>query len=113
MKLLISIVPRDKSELVSGVIGNGILDYQTIVPGHGTATSEILEALCLGETDRDVLFSLVDDKDIEPIFKRLINELDFLDSGMGVAFAIPLDGISKVAFQYLYHELTEDTRYGK
>ena len=113
MKLLISIVPRGISEEVAKITGGGVLDYQTTVPGLGTATSVILEYFSLGETERDVIFSLVDDEDIPVIFHQLTDEMDFLRSGMGVAFTVSLDGISKLGYSYLYGELTEASQNGK
>ncbi len=113
MKLLISIVPRGISDEVAKITGGGIIDYQTTVPGLGTATSEILEYFCLGETERDVIFSLIDDTDIPNVFRQLTDQLDFLRSGMGVAFTVSLDGISKLGYSYLYGELSGVKQNGK
>ena len=107
MKLLISIVPKSLSEDVSRVIGEMKIDYQTAVPALGTAPSEILEALSLGEAERDVILSVVDDDDVKAIFDHLEDELDFTKSGRGVAFTVPMNAITKMGSQYLYHQLFE------
>jgi hypothetical protein len=108
MKILISIVPKHDSQAVASITGGGIIQFQTVIPGLGTATSEILDYFCLGETDRDVILSLVDDNDIEPIFSDLKEKLDFLHSGRGVAFTISVDSISKLGYNFLYHKNSED-----
>ncbi|MCR3906262.1 MAG: hypothetical protein NUK62_04455 [Tenericutes bacterium] len=108
MKLLITIVGRHVSEKVSKITGGGVIDYQATVPGVGTATSEIMEYLSLGDPERDVIFSLVDDGDVEQVFQHLILELDFLKLGMGVAFTVALDGISEAAYKSLYQEMVGD-----
>jgi hypothetical protein len=113
MKLLIAIVPRSMIDEVSSIIGSGRLDYQTTMLGSGTATSEILDYFSLAEVERSVLFSMVDDIDIPLIFRRLTEELDFLRSGMGVAFTIALDAISKLGYQKLYEIASEVSPYGK
>ncbi len=107
MKLFISIVPKSLSDDVSAIIGGEKIDFQTTIPALGTAPSEILEALSLGEAERDLILSIVDDDDIEKIFERLKNELDFLKSGHGVAFTLPMNAITKMGSQYLYHQLPE------
>ena len=113
MKILISIVPKDLHDDVTHIIGQSTIDYQTTIPGKGTAPREILEYFCLGETERDVIISIVDDSDIEDIFNRLKEELDFLESGRGVAFTASIDAVTKLGYKYLYHELTEEPSNGK
>jgi len=113
MKLLISIIPKDIHDEVAHIVGGFKLDFQTTIPGKGTATSEILEYFSLGETERDVIISLIDDDDIQLIFDRLKEELDFLDSGRGVAFTISVDAISKLGYKFLYQDFMEVQSNGK
>jgi hypothetical protein len=108
MKLMISVVPKEIIDAVSEIIGHGKIDYQTAFVAKGTASSEILEYFSLGETERNVLFSFVDDADIPIIFQQLTAKLDFLRSGMGVAFTIPIDSISKRVYQLFYQETGEN-----
>ncbi|MDD3127090.1 MAG: hypothetical protein WC479_01315 [Candidatus Izemoplasmatales bacterium] len=98
MKLLVTIVPRAYTDEIAAIIGGKTIDYQTSILGSGTATSEILEYLSLGETERSVIFSMVEDYDIAPIFAQLKAQLDFLKHGMGVTFAIPINAISKAGY---------------
>lgn len=104
MKLLISIVPKDLSDDVIKIVQDYTIDYQTIVPGLGTAPTEILEFLSIGETEKNVILSVVDDQDVSDIMSELIEKLDFLGKGEGVAFTLTFDGISKQAYKYLYQE---------
>jgi len=102
MKLMVSVVPKDIIDAVCEIIAHGKIDEQTAFVAKGTASSEILEYFSLGETERNVLFSFVDDADIPLIFQELTEKLDFLRSGMGVAFTIPIDSISKRVYQLFY-----------
>jgi hypothetical protein len=113
MKLIISIVPKDITEEVSQVLGSGIIDYQTAFVAKGTASSEILEYFSLGETERNVLFSLADDQEIPEIFRKLAEEHDFLKSGMGVAFTVSIDSISKRVYDLFYQSKGEELLNGK
>jgi hypothetical protein len=101
------------NDAVAAVIGGGILDFQTTFLAQGTATSEILEYLSLAETEKNVLLSVVDDDDVPRIFERMRNELEFLKSGMGVAFTVSLDSITKAGRDWLYHHNGEGIQHGK
>ncbi|HRY77568.1 MAG TPA: hypothetical protein P5154_02260 [Candidatus Izemoplasmatales bacterium] len=105
MKFLFLIVPRSSSKKVSEIISRKRIDFQITVPAIGTAPMEILEYFSIGETERDMIFSIIDDNDIESIFNELESEYGFLKSGHGVAFAVDLDGATKLGYQYLYHQL--------
>lgn len=105
MKLLILIIPKTASEKISEIISSKKIDFQITVPAVGTAPTEILEYFSIGEIERDMIFSIIDDNDIEPIFKDLEEKNDFLKSGHGVAFSVDLDGATKLGYQYLYHQL--------
>lgn len=111
MKLMILIVPRNESEQVAKIIGDKKIDFQTTVPAHGTAPTEILEYLSLGDVEMDLLFSIIDDHDVLDIFKKLDEELGFLNSGHGVAFTVEINALTKLGYQYLYHQL--DTQEDK
>ena len=105
MKLLILIVPKSASERASEIISAKRLDFQITVPAKGTASTEILEYLSLGEIERDIIFSIIDDQDIPLIFEELKRGFNLSKKGNGVAFAIPLDGTTKLGYQYLYRQL--------
>jgi len=111
VKLMILIVPRNESEQVAKIIGDKKIDFQTTVPAHGTAPTEILEYLSLGDVEMDLLFSIIDDHDVLDIFKKLDEELGFLNSGHGVAFTVEINALTKLGYQYLYHQL--DTQEDK
>ena len=105
MKLMILIVPRNESEQVAKIISDKKIDFQTTVPAHGTAPTEILEYLSLGDVEMDLLLSVIDDDDVLDIFKKLDEELGFLNSGHGVVFTVEIDALTKLGYQYLYHQL--------
>lgn len=105
MKLMILIVPRNESEQVAKIISDKKIDFQTTVPAHGTAPTDILEYLSLGDVEMDLLLSVIDDDDVLAIFKEMDEELGFLNSGHGVAFTIEIDALTKLGYQYLYHQL--------
>lgn len=113
MKLLVCIVPPSMIDEANRIIGTGQINFQTIVLGKGTAPSEILEYLALGETDRHVILATVEENDLPSIYQQLVDELDFLKSGRGVAFTIPVGSISKLAYDSLISHALGEPTYGQ
>lgn len=107
MKLLLLITSRKKSEIILKHIANMHLLGAYSFMGKGTATGEILDALNLVETDKDVVFALVEDKNIEPIFAELEDKFRFTEKGTGVAVAMSLNGISAQTLELLRKEINE------
>ncbi|HQN74815.1 MAG TPA: hypothetical protein PK160_02130 [Bacillota bacterium] len=105
MKLLILIAPKSSSAKISEIISSKRIDFQITVPARGTASTEILEYFSLGDIERDIIFSIVDNDDIDAIFNELKEQFDLSKSGHGVAFAVELDGATRLGYQYLYHQL--------
>lgn len=108
MRLMITIVPKNKADAVVKVINEGMIHHHEIVLGRGTAPTEILEMLAMGERDKEVIFSIVDDQDIHMIFEDLDKEFDFKRSHFGVAFTIDIESIGKMGYNYLYEISEED-----
>lgn len=105
MKLLITIVNKGKCSLVTEICHKFKIDFQTVYTGKGTASSERLEMLSLGETEKEIILSLVSDKDIEFILNELNQSIDFNKVGSGVAFSVQLDSIGSSTYQYLMEGL--------
>lgn len=108
IRLLITIVPKGKANQVSQVITTGVIHFQTIIKGVGTAPTEILDLLCLGDSDKEVIFSLVDEEDINNIYDALEDTFKFKKSAFGVAFTIDVQSIGKLGFNHLYEDLMGD-----
>ena len=105
MKLMILIVPRNESEQVAKIISDKKSIFKLQFRLTGLPPTEILEYLSLGDVEMDLLLSVIDDDDVLDIFKKLDEELGFLNSGHGVAFTVEIDALTKLGYQYLYHQL--------
>jgi hypothetical protein len=81
---------------------------QTIIKGVGTAPTEILDLLSLGESDKEVIFSIIDDQDLNIIFEALEDEFEFKKSAFGVAFTVDISTIGKLGYNHLYQDLMEE-----
>lgn len=101
MKLLITIIDRRLSERIIDVLEENA-HYLTVSLGRGTASSELLDYLGIGESSKLVIQSFCNEQELETIFTRLNEFPEFMKHG-GVAFTIPLTTIGK----RFYDELTQ------
>lgn len=101
MKLLISIVPKKRNDIVSAIIGGHGIDYQTTVSARGTASSEILEFLSLEATDKDVVLSLVNDDDVSAVLDALDVKLGFSRFGGGGVIAVSVSSMAKLGYSFI------------
>jgi len=108
VKLLVTVIPKSEVEAVSAIIGSRRVDCQTALVAEGTATSEILEMMSLATTERVVLFSLVEAVDVAAIYADLVAQTDFLKSGMGVAFTIPISAMARAGLEALFDDSREE-----
>lgn len=93
IKLLISIVNRGKGEKVEELLQSMGITYHLICLGYGTANSDILDYLGLGETDKDIVISTVESDKIQSALDTLNNKLHFSKDGNGIAFTIPINSV--------------------
>ena len=59
LKLLVTVVNREKAEFYTDFIQSFEVNFQTSVNGRGTASKETLRLLGIGETDKTVIFSVI------------------------------------------------------
>lgn len=102
MKLMIMITNRHKSDaIIKEISMNDYMLKSITFIGHGTATSEILDALNLEASDKDVVLAIVEDNHVQPIFEILEEKFQFSRKGKGVALTVALNGISAQTFKLL------------
>lgn len=64
--------------------------------GTGTATSEILDILGLGSSEKDIIFSLTSTPAARALLDRLDDELHGAVPGRGIAFTMPLTAVNSL-----------------
>lgn len=95
-KLLITVVDYMKEKQLTDMYVANHVPLSLVTHGHGTANSDILDYLGLGETKKNVTFSIVAENKIPNIFSRLEQNMHLNRHGNGVAFSLPLSCISNV-----------------
>lgn len=110
IKLMITIVDRGKGEKLTEMFRENCSMYNIISLGKGTAKSEILDYLGLGQTEKDIVLSVVPEERVHSIMNSLREKMHLKEPGNGVAFTIPIGSVdSAIALEYVCY-LSESKR---
>ena len=92
LKLLFTVVDRNKGEFYLDVLSQFEVNFQTVINGTGTARSEILDMLGLNN-NKAVVISVIREDMTDTIMKVLDEKFNTIRNGKGVAFAVPLSSV--------------------
>ena len=97
LKLLVTVVSRNKSEFYMDFLSGFDINMQTAVAGQGTATSDTMYLLGLADSDKSVIFSVLREDRAEEVMQGLEEKFHTLRGGKGIAFTVPMTGVIGVA----------------
>lgn len=101
LKLLFTVVDRQKAEFYQDVLSQFEVNCQMVTPGLGTAQSELIDMLGLN-IHKAVLLSVVREDRMNEIMKCLEDKFATVKNGKGLAFAVPLSSVIGVnTYQFL------------
>lgn len=101
--MVVTIVDRGKCEKVVSVCQEEHIPIHLVSLGHGTARTEMLDLLGLGETQKDTVISFVPEYTVCPLLERLASGMQMRYPGKGISFAVPVSSVSAK----MYRTLTE------
>ena len=102
LRLLVTVVNREKAEFYTDFIQSFEVNFQTSVNGRGTAGKETLRLLGIGETDKTVIFSVIREDLCDKALSALEQKFKTIKNGKGIAYTIPLSSVIGVAvYQFL------------
>ena len=105
LKLLFTVVERPKTEFYLDVLSQFEVNYQMVVGGKGTATSDLVDMLGLNP-HKGVILSVVREDMVDEIIKCLEDKFDTIRQGKGISFAVPLSSVIGVnMYQFLSNNL--------
>ena len=93
IKLLIAIAPRGRGTVISKIAHDLGAHGGIVSLGRGTATSEILDILGIGGTDKDIFVCAVFADESHDILMKLSEKMGFEKPGGGIAFTVPIQSI--------------------
>ena len=101
LKLLFTVVDRNKGEFYVDVLSQFSVNCQLVLPGMGTAASDLVELLGLN-LHKAVVISVVREDLVDTIMNTLEEKFSTIRNGKGVAFAVPLSSVIGVnMYQFL------------
>ena len=96
MSVIFTIVERGKGAATIKLFTRNQVYLHTQFPGKGTATSEIMDILGLGSTEKDIIISYATAAAASLLLNKLDNDLRGAVSSGGIAFSVPLTGLSNL-----------------
>ena len=104
MKVILSIVERGQGAAMLKLYRKRQVPIHIQCAGKGTATSEIMDILGLGSSEKDVLLSFAAVSAAKKLLHDLDNELRGHTGGAGIVVSVPVSGLnSLVANLAAYH----------
>lgn len=101
IKLMVTIVDREKTARAAEVYAAAGVELHYAAPGLGTANSDLLDYLGLGETGKSFMFSLVPESLIPRLLRSAREALHLSRPGQGILFTLPLSGVGRAVAQAL------------
>ena len=97
LKLLVTVVNREKAEFYTDLIQSFEVNFQTSMNARGTASKETLRLLGIGESDKTVIFSVIREDMCDKALSELEHKFKTIRNGKGIAYTIPMTGTIGVA----------------
>ena len=97
LKLLVTVVNREKAEFYADFIQSFEVNLQTSMNARGTANRETLRLLGLADSDKTVIFSVIREDMCEKALSALEQKFKTIKNGKGIAYTIPMTGTIGVA----------------
>ncbi len=93
LELLVAIVNRSKTEFFLDLIQSFDVNMQSVVLAHGTADAKMLELFGLNNSDKSVIFGVIQEDKIPEAFAALDDKFKTIKNGKGIAYTVPLTGV--------------------
>lgn len=91
---LITIVNREDGELAVDFYRAQGIDYVMVAPCYGAAGLELLDFLGMTETEKEMVICVGNEDLVQRVLPLAEKKLQLDEAGKGVAFTIPVAGIS-------------------
>lgn len=105
LKLLVTIVNRNKAEFFMDLLQSQEINVQLALAGEGTASTDMLQLLGLSDSAKSVIFSIVREDRAREALLLLGEKFKTVRGGKGIAYTIPLKSVVGVA---IYRFLTNN-----
>ena len=104
MKLIISFIERGQGNGLARFYADHHVSFNYHSVGVGTASSDLLDVLGIGSSEKDVIFSLAARENAERLMDRLSDNLRNIRE-KGIVFTVPLTGLNNVVATVLERQV--------
>lgn len=98
MKVMILIADYSCGHIVQNILTEESVPCRFLTHAYGSADSQMLDYLGLGENKKVTAFSFIPDDKVMHLYEIFNNKLSLTEAGKGIAFTIPVTGASGTAF---------------
>lgn len=111
LKLLFTIVNREKAELYTDLLQSFGVNMQLYMSAQGTASTEVLDLLGLSHSEKAVIVSVIREDKSKAAMSFLEEKFRTIKNGKGIAYTVPMTGTIGVAiYQFLANMKTEERK---
>lgn len=97
LKLLVTVVGREKAEFYTDLLQSFEVNFQTAMAARGTANQDTLRLLGLADSDKTVIFSVIREDMCDKALAALEQKFRTIKNGKGIAYTVPMTGTIGVA----------------
>ncbi len=102
LEMLVTVIARNKAEYYMDLIQSFNVNMQVMALAQGTADAKTMRYLGLTDSDKSVIFSIIQENKIPDALAALEEKFASLKGGKGIAFTVPLASvIGKLLFGFL------------
>ena len=102
LKLLFTVVNREKAEFYTDLIQGFEVNMQMVLAANGTADSTTLGYLGLSNSDKSVIISAIREDNVKAVMSALDEKFRTVKNGKGIAYTVPMTSTIGVAiYQFL------------
>lgn len=107
LELLVTVVGRNKGEYYADLIQSFEVNLQVVALANGTADAKTLRYLGLTDTEKSVIFSIMQQDRLPDALHTLEEKFKTVKGGNGIAYTIPLTSvIGTLLFGFLSNNRT-------
>ena len=110
LKLLFTIVNREKAELYADLLQSFDVNMQMYLGAQGTANTEILDLLGLSRSDKAVIVSVIREDKEKAAMSFLEEKFRTIKNGKGIAYTVPMTGTIGVAIYQFLANITDERK---
>ena len=110
LKMLITVVPRRKTEYYMDFIQSFDVNMQFCSAANGTANSDVLALIGLEDSEKRVIFSIIRAERAAEALAALGEKFRTIKNGKGIAMTVPIDSLVGVS---IYQFLANNRKGGK